>query len=143
KAIDGNVVSTGLSGLAPRPTAPVQALLTRTLTADEVNRFTAAYLKTPQDPAKFWKQIAADPTFAARAGQLKLTVQVAGLTDNHVPLVTAVLNRSDIKEASDLARLTNDQWKTLIQAPGVGIPDTVAGATPDEKVRNYIGQILE
>jgi hypothetical protein len=142
KNVDGRDIESYLSGLTPQPNAQLKTLLGRVLQPPELDQFLAAYLKSGQDPAVFWKSVATDPILGGRAGALKLTVQLAGLTDNHDPLVDAVLARSDVKEASDLARLTEAQWLALVQMPGVGVPDNAPGASADEKTRNYVGQIL-
>jgi hypothetical protein len=142
KTVGGKDIETYLSGLAPQSSAQLKTLLSRLLRPAEADQFFAVYLKSGQDPAAFWKSVAADPTLGGRAAALKLTVQLAGLTDNHDPLVAAILARSDVKQASDLARLTEAQWLALIQAPGVGVPANVPGASTDEKTRNYVDQIL-
>jgi hypothetical protein len=142
KSVGGQDIESYLSGVTPQPSAQLKTMLGRVLQPAEFDQFFTAYLKSGPDPAIFWKSLAADPALGGRAGALKLTVQLAGLTDNHDPLVAAILARSDVKEAPDLARLTEAQWLALIQTPGVGIPDSAPGASPDEKARNYVGQIL-
>src|SRR5262249_32256233 len=98
--VNGKPLESYLSGLTPQPSAQLKTLLGRVLKTTEVDGFLAAYLKTGQDPAAFWKKIGTDGTFGSRAGALKFAVQVAALTDNHDPLVGAVLARTDIKQAS-------------------------------------------
>ena len=142
KIVGGRDIESYLSGLAPQPNAQLKTLLGRVLQPAEIDQFFAEHLKSGQDPAAFWKSVAADPILGNRAGSLKLTIQLAGLTDNHDPLVAAILARSEIKQASDLTRLTEAQWLALIQTPGVGVPDNAPGASSDEKARNYSSQIL-
>jgi hypothetical protein len=141
-SIGGKDIESYLPGLAPQPSIQLKTLLGRVLQPAEIDQFLAMYLKSGQDPAAFWKSVAADATLGGRAGTLKLAVQLAGLTDNHDPLVAAILARSDIKRASDLARFTEAQWLALIEAPGVGVPVSVPGASADEKAKNYVAQIL-
>src|SRR5262249_55429397 len=128
--------------LAPQPRVQLRTLLGRVLKPAEIDQFFALYLKSSQDPAAFWKSVAADATLGGLAGAVKLAVQLAGLTDNHDPLVAAIVARPDIKQASDLARLTDAQWLALIQAPGVGVPASIPGTSADEKAKNYVAQIL-
>jgi hypothetical protein len=142
KTVGGKDIESYLSGLAPQPNAQLKTLLGRLLQPAEIDQFFAEHSKSGGGPAAFWKSVAADPILGNRAGMLKLSVQLAGLTDNHDPLVATILGRSDIKHASDLARLTEAQWLALIQTPGVGVPANAPGASTDEKTRNYIGQIL-
>jgi hypothetical protein len=126
-----------------KPSAPLEfnTLLGRLVNASEINTLVAEYQQSA-DPDAFWKKIAADPNLAGRAPNLKFTVQLGVLTNNHVPLVTAIQARSDIKQAQDLVRITEDQWKSMIQAQGVGVPSGIAEANPEEQTRNYIQQIL-
>ncbi|MBC7602032.1 MAG: peptidoglycan-binding protein, partial [Ramlibacter sp.] len=130
-----------LSGLSPVPDARLNSLLGKILRPAELTRFAAAFAAS-DGPQKFWDGIAADPTLARKAGKLKLAAQVAGLTDSHDPLVTKVLARSDIKTAADLASLSADQWKSLVQAGDVGVPAGTPGANAAEQTNNYVGGIL-
>src|SRR5215210_2309211 len=141
--VGGKKIEDYLPGLAPpSPASQLQGLLGRVLNVDELNTFVDQYLKNSQDPDAFWRQIAADPAWADRADELKLTVQVAGLVNNHEPLVARVLETPDIREASDLVRITEEQWKSLIQTQGVGVPAETPGASADEKTQNYVQQIV-
>src|SRR5206468_7985382 len=83
-----------------------------------------------------------DQIFAARAAEVKFTVQLGTLTNNHQPLVGAIRALPDVKQPSDLVRLGEDKWKSLIQAPGVGVPPDTPGATADDKTNAYVQQIL-
>jgi len=142
KTIGGKNIETYLSGLAPVADARLKGVLGQVLNARETDRFVGEYLKNGQHPDAFWKRIAADPALAGHAKKLALTLQVVGLTNSHDPLIAEVLKRRDIKQASDLVRLTGEQWKSLIQQRGVGVPADTPGANADEKAANYVGQIL-
>src|SRR5262249_23611055 len=83
-----------------------------------------------------------DPTWASRAASLKLTVQIGALTNNHAPLVTAIQAMPDIREASDLVRLTEGDWKSRIKSQGVGVPADTPGSNADEKADNYARRIV-
>jgi hypothetical protein len=140
KEIDGKKLEEFLRDFTPAPAGELQGLLGRVLNADELNSFVGEYLKDSQNPEAFWKRIAEDPVWTGRAADLKLTVQLGALTNNHVPLVNAVKARPDIKEASDLTRLTEDEWTSLIEQQGV--PTDTPGADADEKRNNYLRQIV-
>jgi hypothetical protein len=131
-----------LAGFKASAPPEFTALLGRILNANELNSFVAEYLQNASDPDAFWKKIAADPAFASRASDLKFTVQLGVLTNNHAPLVTAIQARTDIKQAQDLVRITEDQWTTIVQAQGVGVPPNTPGSTPQEQTQNYVQQIL-
>src|SRR5262249_38426611 len=53
--VNGKPLESYLSGLTPQPSAQLKTLLGRVLKTTEVDGFLAAYLKTGQDPAAFWK----------------------------------------------------------------------------------------
>jgi len=142
KTVGGKSIESYLSGLASEPSAQLKSLLGRVLKPAEINRFFSEYQKSGDDPAAFWKRIAADSGLGGQADKVKLAVQIAGLTNSHEPLVASILARPDIKQASDLARLTREQWNSLVQAHGVGVPEGTPGVNADEKVRNYVGQML-
>ncbi len=142
KEIAGKKIEDYLTELMPAPARELQGLLGRILNANELNTFVGQYLKNSQDPDAFWRQVAADPAWAARAADLKFTVQLGVLTNNHGPLVAALKALPDVRQASDLARLTEDKWTSLVQTQGVGMPVETPGATPEEKTGNYARQIL-
>jgi hypothetical protein len=127
---------------APAP-QQLQTLLSQLLNPTEVKTFVGQYLKESQNPSAFWERIAADPVWASRAADLKLTVQLGVLTNNHAPLVNAVRNLPNVKKPSDLARLTEEKWKSLVRGQGVGVPAETPGANADEKINNYVKQILD
>ncbi|MGF7163611.1 peptidoglycan hydrolase-like protein with peptidoglycan-binding domain [Rhodoligotrophos appendicifer] len=141
ETIDGRKTEEYLSGFAPVPTSQLSALLGRSLSHDEIGNFANQYLESP-DPSEFWKRIESDPAWASRAADLKLTVQLGALTNNHVPLVAALRAVPGLTEAADLARLTAEDWQALIRTQGVGVPAEMPGADPDDKVTLYANQIL-
>jgi hypothetical protein len=140
-AVGGQRIDTFLADLAPAADATLKQLLGRALQPGAVDSFVAQYVKNGGDPARFWKSIAADPRFAQQAGALKLAVQVTVLTENHAPLAGALLNRQDIHDAGDLARLTDNDWLEMIQSAAAAVPDGMPGATPDERVHAWVAQL--
>ena len=56
--------------------------------------------------------------------------------------MTAVLAIPEMKQASDLVRLSETQLRSLIQAQTVGVPAETPGDTPEQKTNNYVQQIL-
>ena len=142
KEIAGKKIEDYLTGLTPAPAGELQGLLDRILNADELVIFVDQYLKNSQDPDAFWRQVAVDPAWTGRAADLKMTIQLGALTNNHVPLVTALKALPDVQQPSDLTRLTEDRWKTIVQTQGVGVPAETPGTTSEEKTGNYVQQIL-
>ena len=140
--IDGTNIEDFLDGFTPSPDGELQGLLGGILNANEVNLFVGAYYNESQEPEAFWNRVATDPMWASRANQLKLTVQIGSLTNNHVPLVNAARARPDITKASDLVLLSQNDWKTLVNRPDVGVPPDTPGATAGEKTDNYVQQLM-
>ncbi len=142
KEVDGKKIEDHLAGFVPSSHHQLQGLLGRVLNASELATFVGQYLKDGRDPAAFWRQTAADPTWANRAADLKFTVQLGALTNNHVPLVTALEATPGVSQPADLASMTDEQWKSLVRTQGVGVPAETPGATAAEKTDNYVAQIM-
>ncbi|MGE0211630.1 MAG: neuraminidase-like domain-containing protein [Parvibaculaceae bacterium] len=138
--IDGKKAEDYVPGLTSAPTSALQGLLGRVLNADGLSRFTDQYLKAGGDTGAFWRGVEADPALSSQARELKLTVQLGALTNNHVPLVTALKSTGRIDDASDVAALDETEWKSLIGSAGV--PADTPGADADEKLALYTQQIL-
>jgi Tc toxin complex TcA C-terminal TcB-binding domain/Neuraminidase-like domain/Salmonella virulence plasmid 28.1kDa A protein/Putative peptidoglycan binding domain len=141
--IDGKPLTSFLDDFMPSVAGQFQGLFSGILDPGELETFVGRYVRERRGPDAFWQAVETDPAFADRAAELKLTAQLAALTNKHEPLVAAVHARPDIGQVSDLARLTADGWKSLIGAPGVGVPADTPGATPEEQVDNYAAAILE
>ena len=142
KTLDGQSIDTYLSGIRPQADDRLKTLLGRVLQPAEIDHFVDVYQKGGADPSDAWKAVASDSSLGPRAAALKLTVQLAALTDNHAPLVGAVVARPDIKQASDLVRLSTDDWMALVTAGGVGVPIGTPGTTAEERASAYVGQIM-
>jgi hypothetical protein len=140
EAVGGRKLEDYLPDLVPAPDTRLKNLFGKLLKPQELARFTDLYLKDAE-PEKFWKAVAADPTLASRAEPLKLTVQLATLTESHTALVTKVLARGDISRAEDLARLTDADWTTMVSTTDVGVPAGTPGADDVERARNYVAGI--
>jgi peptidoglycan hydrolase-like protein with peptidoglycan-binding domain len=135
--VGGKKVEEHLGGFAPAPGEGLRTLLGGLLDDDKLKAFTGAFAKDGQNPDAFWREIESDPDFADRAPELKFTVQLAALTQNHVPLVNAVKAMPDIREAADLVRLTEERWTSLVRDQGVGVPPDTPGAGAEDKALNY------
>ena len=131
-----------LAGFKPTAPTELKTLLSPLMNENELSSFLSLYLEDSKTPDAFWGKIAASPALAGRAADLKLTVQLGTLTQNHGPLVNAIRAMPGIKQASDLVRITEAQWTSMITAPGVGVPAGIPGLTPDEQLKNFLQQIL-
>jgi hypothetical protein len=142
KTLDGQSIDTYLSGIRPHADDRLKTILGRMLRPAEIDHFVDVYQQGGADPSDAWKAVASDSSLGPHAAALKLTVQLTALTDNHAPLVGAVVARPDIKQASDLVRLSEDEWMALVTAGGVGVPDGTPGTTVEERANAYVGQII-
>lgn len=142
KEVGGKKIEEFLQDFVPPPADDFKGILGNLLNSDERPMFVSQFLKSSQDPDAFWKQVATDPRWSNRAAALKYRVQLGSLTNNHAPLVNAVLAIPEMKQASDLARMTEAQWRSLIQAQNVGIPNETPGENAEQKTTNYVRQIL-
>lgn len=137
--IDGVQIEDFLTGFVPDPIEDLNELLD--VTVDEGNDLVRRYVGHTE-PAAFWKELANDPGWGSRATELRFTTQVGALTNKHTPLVEALKTSPDVEQASDLVRLSEDQWTSLVSRRGIGVPPETPGATDEEKVGNYVRRIL-
>ena len=139
--VNGVDLASLLPGLAPTLDAGLREVLGGVLKPREIDVFWTAYQKAGSDPAAFWNDVAADPDLGDRAEKLKLSVQLAGLTDANLPLTAAILRRPEIARASDLAKLTLADWTTLVSGQGVSVLSDFPGDTPEAQAAAYVNQI--
>jgi uncharacterized protein YbaA (DUF1428 family) len=143
KEVGGKKIEEFLTSFVPPPTDDLKGILGNLLNSDERPMFMAEFLKSNQDPDAFWQQVSADPRWSNKAVALKYRVQLGSLTNNHAPLVNSVLAIPEMKQASDLVRISETQLRSLIQAQNVGVPAETPGDTPEQKTNNYVQQILK
>ena len=141
--IDGKPLTASLDDFVPSVAGQFQGLYGDILDPGELETFIGRYVRERRGPDAFWQAVETDPAFADQRRELIDVARLAVLTNKHEPLVAAVHARPDIGQVSDLARLTADDWKSLIGAPGVGVPADTPGATPEEQVDKYAAVILE
>lgn len=140
--LDGRRIEAFLADFKPTPPPELKPLLGHLLADAELPALLDRYFANGADPERFWKSVATDPSLAGRADALKLTVQIAGVTNANAGLVAAIRERRDITQPADLTGITGDEWKSMIRTDGVGVPPETPGATDDEKVDNYAREIL-
>ncbi|MEA2163477.1 MAG: hypothetical protein QOK37_1604 [Thermoanaerobaculia bacterium] len=139
--IGGRKIEEFLPGLASPSASRLERLFGRILDANDLDNFLVQYLQSSQDPTAFWERLASDPVFTTRAPRLRLAAQAEALT-GHQPLSDLLLSMPGVKEASDLTRLTEENWKALIQTQGVGVPAGTPGTNDAEKARTYARQLV-
>ncbi|RKH47665.1 hypothetical protein D7X12_02040 [Corallococcus sicarius] len=93
-------------------------LLATTLPNQEQREaFVSRYLEHKGPATEFWKALEADPALQPRIPELQLTLQLGALTDNHPPLVRALLRMraaGAFKSFQDLASFDQKQWLKII-----------------------------
>ncbi|OLE54053.1 MAG: hypothetical protein AUG51_10120 [Acidobacteria bacterium 13_1_20CM_3_53_8] len=129
-----------------QPGAPVFSLLkTTTLSPQMQTKFIQLSLENEGAIEDFWESLRRSADFGEdRVRELQLTFQLGSLTQNHAPLVRELqLERplNSIQSLRDLAGMEETDWLGLIKRAGV--PDQIAGASIEEKSRNYAQGIAE
>ena len=99
-----------------------------------------------------WGALKQHPEFqqVGLVDELKMTVKIGNLTQNHVPLIRSLQKMRQngrIKTFRELASLTIKDWSSMIKQSGHGqepvVPPTITGDTDAEKIDNYARQISE
>src|SRR5690606_3554724 len=92
----------------------------------------------------FWDAIKADGAITEKdIEDFEAVVTLGSITKNHLP--TMKFLKKDIgsspnkkfKKPSDVAKLSDDEFKLLIEANGNSVPENIPGSTMDEKVTTY------
>ncbi|MEU6352030.1 neuraminidase-like domain-containing protein, partial [Streptomyces sp. NPDC047072] len=131
--------------------------------AEHKTAFLEAFSSFSGSADDFWGQVTRDAVIPpATVPRVRLSLELGGLTRNHVPLVGALAAQfsgrtagfTDAAQVAEergafersLARLSQDDWERRLQqpAPGgapIGTPDDIEGDTPEEKRRNYAASL--
>jgi hypothetical protein len=111
-----------------------------------LDEFISRYSQDKGSRANFWNQLAGDPQFKSAVPELRFTFQLSRLTGQNSSLMAALRAQSSATSLQDLTTLTRTDWLSLINTPvngqGIPIPPTVAGATREAQVSNYVDSIL-
>ena len=141
------------AGSAPDSGA-LGAVMTTSLTSPETQRaFLSSYLDFDGSADAFWGHLATVPGFEDpdTVEDLKLTMRIALLTHNNVPLmerISAARSDGTVRTLADLAAYDADDWQAMLEAavdPRDGvlpIPVHIPGATTTERAANYVKAIL-
>ncbi len=120
----------------PRPGVPSLRDLARlVLTDPEADDLLGKYAAAGDDVAGFWTGIGSHP----KAATFRQAVELGGLTNNHLPLVQAILARQ-LPQVADVASLPMAQWDALLTQ--TGIPSATPGATAAEQAAQYRQAVL-
>jgi hypothetical protein len=125
---------------------PIGALLGAAAIAPEKqNKFISLFsakINTKQD---FWNELCANPDFTKEdVASLKFSINIGKHTKGHLPLVNKLIEMRQlgkIKTSSDLARLSADDWKTLLNSTTdgqpVGVPPGFILTDQQSAIDNY------
>ncbi len=112
---------------------------------DQQEAFLTTYVNHTGSIQEFWPELKNKPEFRDKVDSLQLTLQLAAITGNHLPLVQALqrmVENQELGSLRDLARLDQEDWIHLIsEGNGDGpitIPDNVPGLDEAERRRNYV-----
>ncbi|MCC5906677.1 MAG: hypothetical protein JJU13_10740 [Balneolaceae bacterium] len=87
---------------------------------------------------EFWQTLREDPAFGDETvGQIQFTLQLGALTQNHVPLVTKLKQKGEVKSLRDMTLFDQNDLEELIRQENVGVPPAVPGEDDTEKIANY------
>jgi hypothetical protein len=107
--------------------------------------FLQAYLTHDGSNNDFWQGLRHDPEFGDECVEvLQTTLELAALTQNHLPLIEVLQEKQHTGEISslcDLARYDQDDWGALIES--AGLPESVPGANREEKIKNYARTMMQ
>ena len=92
----------------------------------------------------FWDELEANTDIPqAEIADFKLSVDLGIITKNHQPLLQTLKatvddnSQPNINSASTFAKLTRDQWVTLIRSSASSVPDNTDGDTENERLNVY------
>ncbi len=134
---DQSVVEALRSGAMHGRASLGRLLTTANLTEEAQQTFLRRYVRHEGPPEDFWQALREDPYFD-RTGtieRLQLTLQLGALTQNHTPLVEALLRDDNVTTVRDLASWRVEDFEDRIEQ--AGIPEFVVGETEAERLRAY------
>ena len=72
-----------------------------------------------------------------RFADLEFTLQLGGITRNHIPLINRIKRRRNLNQIYDLATLQENDWVRLVRGNQIEIPDDIPGETDSDKRREF------
>ena len=116
------------------------------LSKEKQEKFLQKYVQHEGHNKDFWQNLRNDPEFGSETVEtIQSTLQLATLTQDHLPLVKALREKQKTGKFTslrDLARLNHKDWVNLINQEIddklVGIPPRILGKDEKEKTENYI-----
>jgi hypothetical protein len=100
-------------------------------------RFMRLYAEHSGCVAEFWKKIESDAQLAKSAAELKFSVLVGNLSENHLPLVEAIRTNRKLRNLADLARLNENDWLSFLSEHGVSTPPGFERENDADSAKRY------
>ncbi|MEW8508357.1 MAG: neuraminidase-like domain-containing protein [Candidatus Thiodiazotropha sp.] len=91
----------------------------------------------------FWDELEAENIDTATLKSFRTVVDLGSITKNHSGTMQVLMAKMDdaaeprFNRASDFAKLTQDEWGSLIRAGGGGIPGNIDGQDENERLLTY------
>jgi hypothetical protein len=133
KQLAGQAVDAALATSVGTGKTPIGDVLNAVKIAPDTQRTFIEQWSTvgaSQSPNEFWRELSKNPAFSKEdISNLRFATQVGRFTRGHMPLINAIVGMREgqkIKGTRDLARLTADDWKQILQSSNgdgaIGIP---------------------
>ncbi len=96
------------------------------------------YVHNNKPIEEFWEDVRYHPDFdEVQVKRLQFTLQLGTVSQNHLPLAAALLNREDVNTVRDLAKLGMDDWMEMASNEDIGVPEDTPGDTVEEQQFNF------
>jgi Putative peptidoglycan binding domain len=120
-------------------------VLALALPNDEMRQgFLDAYVRNRGSLEAFWAGLRDRPEYAEHIDDLQMTLHLAALTDNHLPLMRELARMrkdEEVTRVADLARFDEEAWTRILTRDGggesIGVPAGVPGESDELKARTY------
>ncbi|MEO1052979.1 MAG: neuraminidase-like domain-containing protein [Bacteroidota bacterium] len=100
--------------------------------------------ETAAEVADFWGNLVSQEGFTQQeADNLRFTTQLAAITQNYAPMISAIKARPDVNGIEDLSQLEYTDWMSLIDQPGVGVPNIDEVDVTTEQKETYANALLQ
>lgn len=131
---------------------PLGRLLETSLVEKTVQQeFLGHYLEHEGSPDEFWRKLEKEKVLDREAiNDLRFTLHLGKLTRFHLPLLKQLKKlrrKGELTSLRDLAAFDRSRWRQLLETAagedGVNIPPDIPGATPKQRLNNYISMLRE
>jgi hypothetical protein len=126
-----------------------ELLLETSLPDGKRREFFQRYLDHEGCMEKFWEKLKQEDDFKDHVADLKLTLELGILTQNHLLLLHELKQlgtKGGLKSVRELVDLEEADWKKLIQkkvaGKPIGFPPDTPGDSEEERIGNYARALI-